>query len=229
MKKFKDRVRALTKRNNGKSLREISRQLNALLRGWYEYFKHSHPTTWARLDKWVRLRLRSILRRRQQRRRRGRGRDHQRWPNAFFEAQGLAVAVIFLTMHKDEMIFNAALEAGVRGFVVKDGAANDIVGCIRAVAAGQTFFSPVLSGHFLKRRQRADALDEKMPGLQSLTTAERRILKLIAEEKTNKQIAAELLISVRTVENHRANICAKLGLKGTPPLLTFALTHKAEL
>jgi DNA-binding NarL/FixJ family response regulator len=145
------------------------------------------------------------------------------------KTQGLPVAVIFLTMHKDEVIFNAALENGVRGFVVKDGAANDIVGCIKAVAAGQTFFSPVLSGHFLKHRQRTETLNEQTPGLQSLTAAERRILKLIAEEKTNKQIAAELFISVRTVENHRANICAKLGLKGSHPLLTFALTNKAEL
>jgi DNA-binding NarL/FixJ family response regulator len=142
---------------------------------------------------------------------------------------GLAVAVIFLTMHKDEVLFNAALEVGVQGFVVKDDAANHIVSCIKAVAAGKGFFSPVLSGHLLKRRQRADALCEQKPGLETLTASERRILKLIADEKTNKEIAAALFISVRTVEAHRANICAKLGLTGKHPLLTFALTHKAEI
>ncbi|MGH9650813.1 MAG: group II intron reverse transcriptase/maturase, partial [Terriglobales bacterium] len=87
--KLKDRVRAITKRTNGQSLRVIIAQLNLTLRGWYEYFKHSHPTTWRRLDRWLRMRLRSILRRRCHRQGRGRGADHQRWPNAYFEAQGL--------------------------------------------------------------------------------------------------------------------------------------------
>ena len=87
--KLKDRIRELTKRTNGQSLRVIIAQLNPVLRGWYEYFKHSHRTTWVRLDKWIRMRLRSLLRRRRKRKGRGRGSDHQRWPNAFFEAQGL--------------------------------------------------------------------------------------------------------------------------------------------
>lgn len=87
--KLKDRVRELTKRTNGKSLRVIIAELNAVLRGWYEYFKHSHRTTWERLDRWIRMRLRSVLRQRHRGKGRGRGRDHQRWPNAFFTAQGL--------------------------------------------------------------------------------------------------------------------------------------------
>lgn len=89
LKKLKDCVRELTKRTNGQSLREIIVQLNTVLRGWYEYFKHSHSWTWRRLDQWIRMRLRSLLRRRRKRKGRGRGNDHQRWPNAFFEAQGL--------------------------------------------------------------------------------------------------------------------------------------------
>lgn len=87
--KMKDRVRALTKRTNGQSLRAIITQLRPILQGWYEYFKHSNRGTWRPLDQWVRQRLRSLLRKRCHRKGRGRGADYQRWPNAYFEAQGL--------------------------------------------------------------------------------------------------------------------------------------------
>jgi DNA-binding NarL/FixJ family response regulator len=143
--------------------------------------------------------------------------------------QRSAVAAIFLTMHKDEALLNAALEVGVKGFIVKDGAASEIVGCIKAVAAGQSFFSPTLSGHLLARRNRADSLAGQSSSINDLTASERRVLLLIGESKTNQQIAGELFISVRTVEHHRSNICAKLGLSGKNALLTFALTHKSEL
>ena len=89
LKKFKDTIRANTKRTNGCSLQTIIENVNRTSRGWFEYFKHSHRTTFLPLDKWIRMRIRSILRRRTGRRGRGRGRDHQRWPNAFFSAHGL--------------------------------------------------------------------------------------------------------------------------------------------
>ncbi|MEN3336276.1 MAG: hypothetical protein V7641_5641 [Blastocatellia bacterium] len=143
--------------------------------------------------------------------------------------QRLPVAAIFLTMHKDEALLNAALDVGVNGFIVKDSAANEIVGCIKAIAAGQSFFSPVLSGHLLTKRNRVDALASQSPSIKDLTASERRILLLVAESKTNKEIAEKMFISVRTVEHHRSNICAKLGLTGKNALLTFALTHKSEL
>jgi RNA-directed DNA polymerase len=87
--KFKDTIRAKTRRTEGRSLKEIISDVNGSLRGWFEYFKHSHPTTFRPLDAWVRMRLRSILRKRRGRKGRGRGSDHQRWPNAFFAKQGL--------------------------------------------------------------------------------------------------------------------------------------------
>jgi RNA-directed DNA polymerase len=87
--KLKDRVRAITKRTNGQSLRAIITQLKPILQGWYEYFKHSHWATFRPLDQFVRQRLRSLLRKRCHRKGRGRGADYQRWPNAYFEAQGL--------------------------------------------------------------------------------------------------------------------------------------------
>jgi RNA-directed DNA polymerase len=89
MQKLKDRLRAETRRANGRSLDEIIQRINPKLRGWFEYFKHAHPTTFADVDRWVRMRLRSILRKRKGLRGRGRGADHQRWPNAYFAEHGL--------------------------------------------------------------------------------------------------------------------------------------------
>lgn len=89
LKKHKATIRSHTRRANGLSLQEIIRRLNSARRGWFEYFKHSHRTTFEPLDGWVRMRLRSILRHRQGKRGRGRGLDHHRWPNALFAEHGL--------------------------------------------------------------------------------------------------------------------------------------------
>jgi RNA-directed DNA polymerase len=87
--KLKDTIRAKTQRTNGTSLATIIADVNRTLRGWFEYFKHSHRTTFRPLDGWIRMRLRSILRKRRRGKGRGRGADHQRWPNVFFTKQGL--------------------------------------------------------------------------------------------------------------------------------------------
>ena len=87
--KLRDAVRSLTRRNNGHSLATVIDRLNPILRGWYEYFKHSCRSVFVEFDTWLRMRLRSILRKRHHSRGRGRGRDHQRWPNAYFAAHGL--------------------------------------------------------------------------------------------------------------------------------------------
>jgi RNA-directed DNA polymerase len=86
---LKDRLRVPTRRTSGHCLARITGEVNRTLEGWYGYFQYSHSTTFDPLDKWIRMRLRSILRKRQGRRGRGRGRDHNRWPNAFFAEQGL--------------------------------------------------------------------------------------------------------------------------------------------
>jgi two-component system, NarL family, response regulator DegU len=144
------------------------------------------------------------------------------------QSQRLDVTLIFLTLHKDERFFNAALDVGVKGYVLKDCASAEIVDGIRAVAAGRGYVTPMLTD-FLLNRRRAIARAEVGTPLASLTPAERTVLRLVAEYKTSKQIADDLFISVRTVDRHRANIAAKLELAGSHALLQFAIEHKAAL
>jgi RNA-directed DNA polymerase len=89
MRKLRDSIRVKTRRANGHSLECIITHINPILRGWYEYFKHSHCNVFPGVDGWVRMRLRSILRKRAHGRGRERGSDHHRWPNAYFARQGL--------------------------------------------------------------------------------------------------------------------------------------------
>ena len=89
IKKFRDTIRGKTKRTNGHSLEAIIADVNRMIRGWFEYYRHGHKYTFPMLDKWIRMRLRSILRKRNHLKGRGRGRDHQRWPNAYFAEHGL--------------------------------------------------------------------------------------------------------------------------------------------
>jgi two-component system, NarL family, response regulator DegU len=144
-------------------------------------------------------------------------------------AQRLVVDVVFLTMHRDQRFLHTALELGVRGYVLKDAALSEIVRCIRAVAAGQDYISPELSGVLINRHRQAAAFAAANPGVDQLTPTERRVLALIAQFKMSKDIASELCISVRTVEHHRSNIVEKLRLTGVNALLKFALEHQAKL
>ena len=89
MDKIKETIRHKTRRTSGESMKCMIGELNKSLRGWYEYFKHSHKTTFPRIDSWIRMRLRSILRKRRGGKGRGRGADHQRWPHAYFANLGL--------------------------------------------------------------------------------------------------------------------------------------------
>src|SRR5579864_6782180 len=139
------------------------------------------------------------------------------------------VEVVVLTMCKEESIFNAALDRGVKGYILKDNAVSDVVNGIIAVAHGEVYLSPSISGYLLRRSQRAAALVQQNPGLASLSPMERRVLKLLCGNKTSKEIGEELFISHRTVETHCANIRTKLDLRGAHRLLQFAIEHKADL
>ena len=156
------------------------------------------------------------------------GRDGFAVTQAAQEAR-LAVKVIILTMHKNEELFHKALDLGVAGYVLKDGAIGEIVSAIRTVAAGRNHFSPELSTYLLNRAGRAAELARRIPTINDLTPTERRVLKLIAEEKTSKEIAETLCVSIRTIEHHRSNICEKLDIHGFNALVRFAITHKSEL
>lgn len=143
--------------------------------------------------------------------------------------KNLSTKIIFLTMHDDEETFNIAIDAGAKGFVLKDSALAEITKCIETVVRGRHYVSPSMTSFLINRNNRSDNLLEKEPNIKDLTPAELRILKLIAQNKKTKQIAEELFISYRTVETHRSNICQKLNIHGTNALLMFALTHKSEL
>ena len=156
------------------------------------------------------------------------GRDGFEVARAVRDAR-LKLAIVFLTMHKDEHFLNQALDLNVKGYIVKDSALTEIVQCIRTVAAGQEYVSPQLTSFLLNRSRRAAQLADNKPQLALLTPVERRVLKLVAEYKSSKQIADELFLSVRTIEHHRARISQKLELEGHHALLKFALEHQAEL
>lgn len=141
----------------------------------------------------------------------------------------IEVKIIFLTMHSEEEVFRTAMDMGVSGYVLKDSATTDIVAGIKSIASGKPFISPALSELLLNRGRRAEKLRRENPALDSLTPTERRILKLIAEDKTSKEIGTELFISHRTVHAHRANISTKLNLSGNLALVKFAITHKSDL
>ncbi len=145
------------------------------------------------------------------------------------QKKSIKIEVVFLTMHSEEEIFQEAMDLGVKGYVLKESAVSDIVAAIKSVANGRSFLSPSLSMFLLNRRQRTAQLESEKPGLHLLTTTERRILKLIAADKTSKEIAEELFISYRTVETHRTNISRKLDLQGSLALIKFAAIHKSDL
>jgi DNA-binding NarL/FixJ family response regulator len=138
---------------------------------------------------------------------------------------GLKTKIVFLTLHTNEDIFHAAIDLGANGYVLKDSASQEIVTSVRAAAAGQMYVSPAMTAHLVKSRTLGKKQAESSP-LDGLTLAERRIVQLVALGKTSKEIGDELNIHYRTVENHRTNICRKLGLDGSNALLRFAMHNK---
>ena len=135
------------------------------------------------------------------------------------------VRIILLTMLDDKRIFLDAMECGVLGYVLKDSAVSEIQRAIESVCNDKYYISPSLSGLLVERRKGG----QSPPELKDLTPAELRIVKLISDLKSNQEIADELFISKRTVENHRVNIAKKLRLQSSNALLKVALKHKSNL
>lgn len=145
------------------------------------------------------------------------------------KSRQVPVGIVFLTMHKDERFLNAALDLGVKGYLLKDSAVTEIIASIKAVGAGSDYVSPALTSYLVNRSRREAQLAGEIPALGRLTPTERRILSRLGEYKTSKEIAGEMFISVRTVERHRANICEKLDLHGSHALIKFAAEYRSEL
>lgn len=143
--------------------------------------------------------------------------------------QRLPIELIILTMDTDEALLHEALHLGVRGYLLKESAVTELLRAVHQVASGQSYVSPLLSGALLRHNAAWTELRTRKTGLSQLTPTELQVLKLIAEDKTSKEIADFFQCSVRTVETHRNNISHKLGLAGSHSLLRFAFDHKAQL
>jgi DNA-binding NarL/FixJ family response regulator len=141
----------------------------------------------------------------------------------------LGTDVIILTMYRDEGLFNEAMDAGARAYVLKDSAVTDVLDAIHTLADGRYYISPGLSDNLIRRGDRGGNLLRQTPSLADLTPAELRILRMIAESKTSKEIADLLSISFKTVENHRTNIASKLRLRGSHSLLKFAILNRDSI
>lgn len=133
---------------------------------------------------------------------------------------------IVLTMHDEEETLNSILDLGVKGYVLKDSAITEIVEAILTVKSGQNYITPRISSFLVSRIHEAKKMSYT---IEDLTLSERKVLKLIAEYKTTKEIARELFISHRTVDRHRNNICHKLGITGVNSLLKFATQNQKVL
>lgn len=138
-------------------------------------------------------------------------------------AKHLGVAIVVLSMHADEGYVLRALKAGARGYLLKESTERDLVQAIRSVIDGKAFFSPIVSRLLVEdyvRQMQAKDLDDSY---DLLSPREREILQLVAEGRTNKDIAAMLNLSLYTVETHRSNILEKLNLHSVPELILYAV------
>jgi DNA-binding NarL/FixJ family response regulator len=135
-------------------------------------------------------------------------------------AANARVKVLVLSMHKEAVYVREILKAGARGYILKDAIDTELLNAIRSVAKGDGYISPAVSGALLNdyRKDVTDPVD-------LLSGREREVLQLIAEGKTNKEIATKLNLSVYTVDSHRGKIMEKLNLHSTGELVRFAIKH----
>jgi two-component system response regulator NreC len=136
------------------------------------------------------------------------------------------VGVILLSMHSDESYLARALAAGARGYLVKDTADTEIVRAVEAVAQGKPFFSAAVSKLLVEDYMRQLQLRGVTDSYDLLTEREKETLQLLAEGKSNKDVARILEVGVATAETHRANIMTKLGLHSTAEIVLYAVRKK---
>jgi DNA-binding NarL/FixJ family response regulator len=135
-----------------------------------------------------------------------------------------SIKILVLTMHKDALHFKQSIAKGVAGYILKDDAYEQLISAVTKISQGKKFISPSISNIFMDSYVKS--FDEaQASNLEVLTLREREVLRKIASGNSNKDIAAALYISVRTVEFHRLNLSRKLGIKTSAGLVKFALSH----
>ena len=132
-------------------------------------------------------------------------------------------AIAILSMHSDESYVIRALKAGARAYLLKDSAEADLLAAVRALSDGKSFFSPAISKILVEDYMRQLERHGVEDTYELLTNREREILQLLAEGKTNKEVAAMLNLSLYTVETHRTHILQKLNLHNVPELILYAV------
>jgi DNA-binding NarL/FixJ family response regulator len=132
------------------------------------------------------------------------------------------VAVIIFSMHSSPNIVRRAIKAGARGYVCKDAATEEVVRAVRAVADGKRYIGQGLAQNLLDVQEGPRDGDRTQ---EALTTAERNILKLVAEGKSNPEVAATIGLTPRTVETYRLRLMRKLGIENLPSLVRYAIRH----
>ena len=134
--------------------------------------------------------------------------------------------ILILSMYSDEEYLMRAVNAGVRGYLLKDSAEPDLVRAVRAVAGGKTFFSPAIADKLFDDYALRVQRHEFQDSYELLTDREKQVLQLLAEGMTNKEVAAALTLGVSTVETHRLNLMQKLVLHNTAELVLYAVRKK---
>ena len=134
-----------------------------------------------------------------------------------------ALKVLFLSMYADESYVLRALSAGAKGYLLKDATEQDLVPALRTVAQGRPFFSSAISAMLLTDYMRHLQQRGQEDSYRLLTDREKEVLQLLAEGRTNKEVAALLDVGVSTVETHRANLMQKLGLHNTAEIVLYAV------
>jgi two-component system, NarL family, response regulator NreC len=135
------------------------------------------------------------------------------------KAEGFQARFIFLTMHTEAQLAAEAMRAGASGYLLKAAAGEELFEAIRAAMAGRVFLSPHIAGDVLR------TISGAKQGERELTSRQREVLQLIAQGKRMKEIASDLNISVRTVEDHKSQLLVALGVKSTADLVKFAVKH----
>ncbi|SDF21983.1 response regulator [Terriglobus roseus] len=140
--------------------------------------------------------------------------------------RSLSTRIIFMTFHADEDLMRAAMDVGGKGYLLKGSETEEVCAAIHAVNAGRTYIGSAMAAVLLN--QKTESAGSAI-NLKILTLTEKKVLRLIADGLSSKEIGDELGIHYRTVENHRTNMCRKLEIEGANALARFALQHRAAL